>query len=158
MNRSKNHYISKKRFFFTDSGKKNKQNFFLLPTIFFSLARHLSWDMVAWGIVFAWGSYYYQINFCIITKNLNTTLYKQDVAQLVSILKTEGLFVHDVQAMLDFLNRNPQLIILFKNADLEHYYVKQIIKTLFNNTNFVSYESDNPPTSRKITDVVTKFL
>ena len=89
---------------------------------------------------------------------MNTTLYKQDVAQLVSILKTEGLFVHDVQAMLDFLNRNPQLIILFKNADLEHYYVKQIIKTLFNNTNFVSYESDNPPTSRKITDVVTKFL
>lgn len=95
--------------------------------------------MVAWGIVFAWGSYYYQINFCRITKNLNTTVYKQDVAQLMTILKGEGLFVHDVQGLLDCLNRNPQLIILFKNADLEHYYIKQIMKTLFNNTEFVSH-------------------
>ena len=139
MNRSKNYHLSKSRFFFTDSGKKNKQNYFLFPTLFFSRARHLSWDMVAWGIVFAWGSYYYQVNFCRITKNLNTTVYKQDVAQLMTTLKGEGLFVTDVQGLLDFLNRNSQLIILFKNADLDHYYIKQIMKNLFSNTDFVSY-------------------
>lgn len=137
MKTSKNYSIGKNKFFNIAKGKKNNHFFFCLPSIVIAPKSFLNWDTVMFSIFIAWGNFFIQFNICEIVKNTNQEVYKETMTSLMSVLKSIGIDIVDGPESLNFLNRNPYLTQIVKNANLSHVYIKNILFHYFQNQPFV---------------------
>lgn len=137
MKTSKNYNLGKNKFFNIAKGKKENKFFFFLPSIVISPKHFLYWDTVMFSVFFVWGSYFIQFNICEIVKNTSTEVFKETMSSLVNLLKLSNLEIKDGNAALNFLNKNPYVTQVLKNANLEHSYVKIILTGVFQTQAFI---------------------
>lgn len=137
MKKSKNHSLGKTKFFNFYRGKQENNFFFILPTIIVSPKRILNWDMVLSSIFLSWGRSYIQFNICEVVKDTSTEVHKEHIANLMAILKTGNLSITDLPPVLEYINKNPHIINILKNANLNHPYVRTVLIGYFNNLPFV---------------------
>jgi len=139
MAKSVNKYIDKSKLkFFNYEGDLNRKTmFFVFPTIIVTPQKLLSWDIRVFSILIAWGPAFIQLNWNKVIRNLNSELYKSTLSDLVNILKHEGMKSTSSKELVDFLNKNPQIVTLLKNSNHNHLYVKTIIASFFNNLSFI---------------------
>lgn len=137
MKKSANKPFGKNKFFNIYKGKKENSYFFILPCVSISPKKNLHWDMTIFSIFLAWGNYFIQFNICEIVKDTNTEVYKENMVGLIKVLKTANLMISDMQAALEFLQKNPYLVNIIKNANLEHPYVKNLLISQIQQQNFI---------------------
>lgn len=137
MIKSQNYPLGKNKFYNIQRGKKDNHFFFILPSIIISPKKFLHWDVMMFSIFIAWGSFFVQFNIFEIVKDTNTEVFKENMANLLSILKSSGYTIADMQAALDYLNKNTYLIQVIKNANLEHPYIKNLILSFFQSQPFI---------------------
>lgn len=138
MERTKNKKINKTKFFNVYKGKKDSGYFFYIPTIAKSPKKILNWDISVYSIFLGFGQYYIQYNICEVIKDSNTEVFKENMGALLNIAKSSGLKIIDINAALDFLNKNTYLILILKNANTSHPYVRNVIVSALQNQSFVS--------------------
>ena len=137
MKTSKNYNLGKNKFFNIAKGKKENKFFFCLPSVVISPKHFLYWDTVMFSVFIVWGSYFIQFNICEIVKNTSTEVFKETMSSLVKFLKASNLEIKDGNAALGFLNKNPHVTQVLKNANLEHPYVKTILSGAFQSQPFI---------------------
>lgn len=137
MKTSKNYNLGVNKFFNISKGKRENKFLFFLPTVIVSPKHFLSWDTVMFSVFIVWGRYFIQFNICEIVKNTNIEIFKETVMTLVKFLKGLHLEISDNNAALGFLNKNPHVIQVLKNANLEHPYIKNVLSSTFHNQSFV---------------------
>ncbi len=135
----KNTYIGKKKFLNFITGK-NKNHFFLFPAIIFTHEEKISWDLVKGSITFTIFNIYLQVNIFTIVKDSGKEIFKQDVANIIRLLKESNFIIKDMNLLIKFLQENIYLITIIKNINLEHPYAKKIIVQHFKNCDFVAEE------------------
>lgn len=134
---SKNYSLGKNKFFNIAKGQKENKFFFCLPSIVISPKHFLYWDTVMFSIFIVWGSYFIQFNICEIVKNTSTEVFKETLTSLIKFLKSSNLEIKDGNATLNFLNKNPHVTQVFKNANLSHPYVKTMLIGIFQSQPFI---------------------
>lgn len=122
----KNKYLSKTKFINAEYGKKEK-HYFILPSIFYSKQRKISWDLLKSSITIVFLNYYYQINLFNIIKDFSKEVYKQDVANIVKILKENNKTVSDFNLLVKYVQNNDFLVTVVKNLTVEHPYCRKVI-------------------------------
>lgn len=138
MERSKNKSIGKTKFYNVYKGKKDSGYFFYIPTVAKSPKKILNWDISVYSIFIAFGQYYIQYNVCEVIKDTNTEVFKENMGSLLNIAKSSGLKITDINAALEFLNKNSYLVLILKNANVSHPYVKNVVASALQNQSFVS--------------------
>lgn len=126
MKKSRNYTLGKNKFFNIQKGRKENQFFFFLPTIMSSPKKLLHWDLIMFSIFLGWGNFFIQFNIFEVVKDTNTEVYKENMSTLMVFLKNNGLGINDMQAALEFLNKNNYIVQLIKNSNLEHPYIKAV--------------------------------
>lgn len=137
MKKSKNYTLGKNKFFNIQKGKKKNHFFFFLPTIMASPKKLLHWDLIMFSIFLGWGNFFIQFNIFEVVKDTNTEVYKENMSTLMVFLKNNGLGINDMQAALEFLNKNNYIVQLIKNANLDHPYIKSIFLQTFQGLPFI---------------------
>ena len=137
MKTSKNYNLGTNKFFNIVKGAKDNKFIFCFPSLIISPKHYLYWDTVMFSIFFVWGKYFIQFNICEIVKNTSTEVFKETLISLTSFLKTCNLEIIDKTAILNYLNKNPYITQVIKNANLEHPYVKTILTGTFQNQPFI---------------------
>lgn len=141
MRQSKNKPLGKNKYYNIQKGKKENGLFFLLPSIVISPKKMSHWHISMSSIFFGIGKYYLQYNIFETVKDINTQVRKEDMVNLLQVLKTENFgFTQDensVKRALLFLSQNPSLVTLLKNANLKHDYNKKIIIDFVKDSDFV---------------------
>lgn len=132
----KNFYLSKKRFFNHEHGGKEK-HYFLFPTFFFSKNRKISWDLNKLSVTFVFLNFYYQLNFFTIVKDFSKEIYKNDIANILKVLKEHKRNVQDVNLLIKYLQENNYIITIVKNLNIEHPYCKKTIYYHLKDCDFV---------------------
>ena len=131
MRQSKNKPFGKSKYYNTQRGKKEDGFFFVFPSMIISPKKFLHWDVEMFSVFLGWGRYYLQYNVFDTVRDTNTQVRKQDMLSLLQILKTDNWYLtqedNSVKEALTFLNEHQHLILLLKNANLNHPYVKNII-------------------------------
>lgn len=137
MKKSRNRTIGKKKFYNIQRGKKENSFFFFLPTIMLSPKKFLHWDLIMFSVFLGWGNFYLQFNLFEIVKDTNNEVFKENMASLVAFLKDNGYGITDMQAALEFLNKNTHLVQLIKNSNINHPYIKMVFINSLQNLPFI---------------------
>jgi hypothetical protein len=141
MIQSHNKSLGKNKYYNTQIGKKDNSFFFLLPSIVISSKRFLHWDIMMFSIFIGLGRYYIQFNIFETVKNTSIEILKQDIVALLAVLKTDNLILisdnNSINLVIDYLNKNTFLILLLKNANLQHNYINKIIIAYFKEQPFI---------------------
>jgi len=135
----KNIYFGKRKFFNFSKGR-NKDHFFLFPSLIFTHEKRISWDLVKGSVTLAFLVWYFQINIFNIVQNSSKEIFKQDVASIIKILKDSKYAIKDMNLLIKFLQDNIYLVQLVKNINIEHPYVKKVILYYFKNCDFIIQE------------------
>lgn len=135
---TKNKQLSKTRFYNTYRGSKDTGYFFYMPTIAKSPKKILNWDTCVFSIFFMFGKHYIQFNIYERIKDSNLEVVKENMVALLSIMKSAGLKITDISMALEFLNNNPYLVLILKNSNVTHPYVKNIVVAAVQNQPFVT--------------------
>ena len=142
MSQGRNHPLGANKFYNIQKGKKDNHFFFVLPSLIVSPKKFLHWDIMMFSIFLGWGKYYIQFNVFETVKDISTEVLKNNMADLLSILRASELTLSpDPKSMniaLDFLNKNPFLVSILKNGNVNHPYVKSIISSYFQNQSFIT--------------------
>lgn len=137
MKKTENKKLGKNKFYNIYKGKKESGFFFVLPTISISPKKILNWDISVYSIFLAIGKYFVQFNICEIVKDTNTEVFKENMVALLGILRSNSLKVNDMPACIEFLNKNQHIILIIKNSNVSHPYVRNIVSSYFNNQPFI---------------------
>jgi hypothetical protein len=138
MKKSENKNFGKNKFYNIYKGKKENGYFFWFPSISTSPKKMLNWDISVFSIFLAWGKYFFQINMCEIIKDTSSEVFRDNMVSLISILKSYNLKIDDVSRALEYLNKNQFIVLLLKNSQTSHPYVKQVIHSYIYNQPFIS--------------------
>lgn len=141
MRQSKNKSFGTNKYYNTQRGKKEDGFFFVFPSIVISPKKFLHWDVEMFSIFCGWGRFFWQCNIFETVRDTNAQVRKQDMLNLLKVLKTDEWYLtqdeDSVQKALEFLNQNPHLTLLLKNANLNHPYVKSIMINQVKGQSFV---------------------
>ena len=138
--KSPNKYLGSNTFINYEVANKSYHHLFLFPTVIITPRRSISWEISAFSLILAWFGFFIQFNICRITKTSNKEIYKKNVQSLVNLLAEEGIRVNDANKLLDYLTQYPQIVLILKNANLQHNYIKKTLRAMFVNSDFVSIE------------------
>ena len=147
MKQSKNKPLPffKGKYYNTQVGDKQNHFVFYLPSVVRSPKVFLSWDIMMFSIFIGIGTKFIQFNIFETIKNTNTNFSRSDLDKLLKLLKSEGLEIildknheNNLRELTSFLDKNSYILILLKNAQEEHPYIKTIIASYFKEQNFVT--------------------
>ena len=134
---SENKYLNKKKFFNIQKGYNKKGYFFIFPLFAKSPKKILNWDLSLHSFFLAWGRYFIQINIYQVIKDTNIEVFKENMMNLINLLKSVNLKIKDMQKTLDFLNKNAHLTLILKNYNINHPYIKSVLLTNLQNQDFI---------------------
>lgn len=137
MTKTRNRSLGAKKFYNIEKGNKDSGFFFFLPTIMLSPKKLLDWEILTFSIFISWGHFYLQINIFEIIRDTNTEVFKENMIKLMGFLKNNDLAIHDMPATLEFLKKNPYIVSLIKNSNLDHPYIQAIFLSNFQNVPFL---------------------
>lgn len=133
----KNKYLNKNKFFNTIKGR-NKNFFFIFPTIIMGRKKMIRWELTTKSITFALFRYFYQINLFTVTKDSSKEIFKPDIRKVLAFLHKNDLDVTTVAELIEYIQNNNYLLTLIKNIDLDNYYAQKVMLYYFQNQDFVT--------------------
>lgn len=130
--------FGKNKFYNIIKGKKKNGYFFVLPAISLSPTQNLSWDISLFSIFISWGTYFCQFNICEIIRDNNEDILKEDVMNIINMLKKNGLSVIDMPELLSYIKKNKYIISIAKNSNLSHPYIQNVMLSYFQYQPFIA--------------------
>lgn len=137
MRTSENKKLGKNKFYNYIKGKQENKFFFFLPTVMKSSKHYLSWDTLMFSLFFAWGRSFIQFNICEVVQNTNTNVYKETMVSLIQCLKESNLEIKETAKAVNFLEKNSHIVLVLKNGNTEHHYIKNLIVNALANQPFI---------------------
>lgn len=125
-------------FYFAENKKAAGNIFCLLPTIIFSKSKLISWDVKGFSIFFGWLKFSFQINVCKEILSLNPKITEELMAKIAKFAKREQIKIKKSAQIVEFLNKQPNLILLLNNTDLSHPYIEKVFKSILQQADFSS--------------------
>lgn len=141
MRTSANKKLGKNKFYNYVRGKNEKFTFWL-PTIMVSLKHFLSWDTLMFSIFLSWGKNFIQFNICEIIQNTDTAVYKETLLSLIECLKDTNIEIKDAHEAVIFLKKNTHLVLVLKNGNIKHHYLKNLIYNTLVNQSFIKLRQE----------------
>lgn len=118
---------SKKTYNIT-KGKKNNC-FFIIPSIISTTYKQKTWNSETKSIVIGFLYFYLQIDIININKDIDSSITQQTIQVISKTLNEKGYYVKDIESLQKYLKQNKNIVLLIKNSNVEHKYLKE---TLFN--------------------------
>lgn len=135
----------KGKYYNTQIGEKKNHFVFYLPSIIKSPKVFLSWDIMMFSVFLGFGRKFIQFNIFETIKNTSNNFSRQDLEKLLKILRSENLDIvldkaheHNLRDLTLFLEKNSYILILLKNANEEHPYIRTILASYFKDQSFVT--------------------
>lgn len=132
----KNRYLNKNKFFNTSKGK-NKNFFFIFPTLIIGKKKMIRWELTTKSVTFAFFRFYYQFNFFTVTKDSSKEIFKPDIQKLLVFLHKNNLDVDTVANLINYVQNNNYLLSIIKNTDLNNYYAQKVMLYYFQDQDFI---------------------
>ena len=144
MTKSTNKKLGKNKYYNSEKGKRDNHFFFLLPSIIITPKKFLTWDTKMFSVFFGIGRYFAQYNVFEEIKDNSISIQKNNMVELLECLRAEGLYLdtdnYHVNSIIEFLNKNQYIILLLKNSNLQHSYIRKIIYDSFKEQKFMTDE------------------
>ncbi len=137
MKKGMNHTTGEKTFYYVER-KTDKKHFFVLPSIIVKEKTIYNHELEVKSVLIGFLSFVWQINFCEVIKDVSLDIKQSDLVKIAQLLNAAGLKVESKNEFINFLNKNPNLLILLKNANPKHQYVITTVNLIFAGSNLVS--------------------
>jgi len=113
--------------FYNVTRGRQSDHFFVLPTLSISSRRLVQWHTASLSIFAGWGWFFVQVNLFEKTADTSPEFLREHMMSLMGVLSTASLQIADMQACLDFLDKNPHITTIIKNGNLSHPYIQALI-------------------------------